>query len=229
MNRSLPPLATLSLLLGLLGWNLVSPPPAVARSRQCRWVRQIRQITIHSGSSSRRILELEYDYCRGRRRERRPDTRSNCFHLKMMETLAGTGGGTDAGAIAAERSVACAFPDARSPFPWRYPNGQTVNLGSNWYYPNGETAKFGSRWQYPNGQTATEGSFWRYPDGKIALRGDRGQLPDGRFVDRIDLLRWACGRVGSQVCETTFMAVVEDAEIVQEAAIVQLAWQANRF
>ncbi|MEM8640145.1 MAG: hypothetical protein AAGG51_15205 [Cyanobacteria bacterium P01_G01_bin.54] len=221
--------ATVSLLLGLLGWSLISPPPAMALSRQCRWLRQIRQITIHSGSTSRRILELEYDYCQGRRRESRPDTRSDCFHLTMMETLARTTGETDTGAIAAERVVACAFRDQRPRLPWRYANGQAVKLGPNWYYPNGETAKFGSRWRYANGQTATEGSTWRYPDGAFALNGDRGHLPGGGLLGRIDLLRWACSRVGSQRCETRLMAVLDQAEVVQDAAIVQLAWQASRY
>lgn len=222
-------ITSLSISLGLLGWLM---PDAAAQgiTQQCRWVRQIRIVIIESGSTARRLNDLEYDYCRGRRRRQsRPDTSSNCFHLTMMQTLAQTTGGTDTQAIAAERVVACAFPDAKPAFPWRYANGQTVNLGGNWYYPSGQSAKFGPRWRYPNGQTATEGSFWRYPNGRWALQGDRGYRPDGNLSNRVDLLRWACGSVGAFACENTLTPMVEQTELLQDAAIVKLAWQAMRF
>lgn len=228
--RPLPSLTSLSLAFGLLGG---AAPEATAQrleiTQQCRWVRQVRVIVIESGSTARRLYDLEYDYCRGRRRQNpQTDTRSNCFHLTMMQTLAQTGG-VNTQAIAAERVAACAFPDAKPAFPWRYANGQVVKRGSSWYYPNGETAKFGTRWRYPNGQTATEGSLWRYPNGRLALHGDRGHRPNGGSVNRLDLLRWACGTVGARACENTLTAVAESAEPLQDAAIVKLAWQATRF
>lgn len=220
-------LTRLTILLGLLS-GIAIAPPAQALSRQCRWVRQIRQIIINTGSSSRRIIELEYDYCRGRRSRSRPDTTSNCFHLNMMLTLARTAGSRDAGTIASEKSVACAFPDDAPRGLWQYPNGQTVNFGSNWYYPNGQIAKLGQRWNYPNSRVATTGRNWSYPNGRPAISGDRGHLPDGRLVGRIDLLRWSCTQLGSRACENTFVDLAEQAEIVQDAAIVKLAWQATR-
>jgi hypothetical protein len=146
----------------------------------------------------------------------------------MLLGLAQTGGisGNDYRAIAAEQSIACAFPDEDPPFPWRYENGQTVALGSTWYYPNGQTAKFGNRWYYPSGQMASSGAGWQYPNGSRAQSGGRWYTPSGRqALNETEILRWSCQRVAVNHCRYTLEQVAIADSPLADLLTLNLAWQ----
>ena len=112
-----------------------------------------------------------------------PSQETPCQKMTVMQRLATIAEGSKANltrTVKTMRSLICRGSDTQNLSTYRWPSGQTVNLGENWYYPNGTTAKVFTTWYYPNSRILGLGpSQWYYPTGQIAKSGSTWYYPNG--------------------------------------------------
>ena len=208
-------------------------PAVPASANDCAAIRRTRILARAAGLDDANLARLEQLHC-GRALVAAPiGFTEECVALSMMAEAAWAESDDVAllQLVEGVRVAVCEGPQGGALRRW--PDGQTLRSGSTYYWPSGRVAfssGFGTL-HYPSGRTARSSTgTWSYPDGETAqTSGGRWRTPEGAsMASARELSTWACGHLDANACRQALRQAQSGPRIVQEAAIVRLAWIARR-